>query len=91
MNNTFLWLHLYLLQEWKLTDWQLGRGHPVNRRTGQDDINVSFTGQISEEGGGCLCMNRWYILKQNPHKAEELLKLTYNFFFYFKLVFLPFF
>lgn len=28
------------------SDWQMGRGHPVNSQAGQGDIKTSFTGQL---------------------------------------------
>lgn len=32
------------------SDWQMGRGHPVNIHTGQGDIKMSFTGQLIKGG-----------------------------------------
>lgn len=32
------------------SDWQMGRGHPVNSHSGQGDIKTSFTGQAHYRG-----------------------------------------
>lgn len=37
------------------SDWQMGRGHAVNSHTGQDDIKMSFTGQLTKEGSPHAC------------------------------------
>ena len=37
------------------SDWQMGRGHPVNSRTGQGDIKMSLNGQLIKEGSSPTC------------------------------------